>query len=284
MKQEPIFGGISYEYAIGCIQASSRPPLSKEQWNRFRPGDFSQALGLLRELGCPVRDNFLEALEEDWQKTASFVREISPRPELTQVLFFEEDALNLKLYRKAVLGGLSQTGLPVQQGSLEPELLWVCAENNDYSLLGEELENALSPLQDTADPCRVSCVIDNAFFARAKSLAKQERSASLTELLEQYGRGKNRLTAWRLDRMGLSFKDIPFAFLPTVEPVEELPSGLSQTELLEQVNEGWNAALEEAGWGDPMGVIAGYFFQKKWETKALGLLLCEKKTAGGMTG
>ena len=282
MKQEQVFGGISYEYAIGCIQASSRPPLSKEQWNRFQSGSFSQGLGLLGELGCPVRDNFLEALEEDWQNTAAFVREISPQPELTQLLFFEEDALNLKLCRKAVLGGLSRTELPVQPGSLEPELLWVCAENNDYSLLGEELEQALAPLQDTTDPCRVSCVIDNAFFARAKSLAKQGRSPSLVQLLEQYGQGKNRLTAWRLDRLGIT--DRSFAFLPTEEPAQELPAGISQQELLEQVHQAVNAALEEAGWGDPMGVIAGYFFQKKLEYRALGRLLCEKKTAGGKAG
>ena len=282
MKQEQVFGGISYEYAIGCIQASSRPPLSKEQWNRFQSGSFSQGLGLLGELGCPVRDNFLEALEEDWQNTAAFVREISPQPELTQLLFFEEDALNLKLCRKAVLGGLSRTELPVQPGSLEPQLLWVCAENNDYSLLGEELEQALAPLQDTTDPCRVSCVIDNAFFARAKSLAKQGRSPSLVQLLEQYGQGKNRLTAWRLDRLGIT--DRSFAFLPTEEPAQELPAGISQQELLEQVHQAVNAALEEAGWGDPMGVIAGYFFQKKLEYRTLGRLLCEKKTAGGKAG
>lgn len=282
MKQEQVFGGISYEYAIGCIQASSRPPLSKEQWNRFQSGSFSQGLGLLGELGCPVRDNFLDALEEDWQNTAAFVREISPQPELTQLLFFEEDALNLKLCRKAVLGGLSRTELPVQPGSLEPELLWVCAENNDYSLLGEELETALAPLQDTTDPCRVSCVIDNAFFARAKSLAKQGRSPSLVQLLEQYGQGKNRLTAWRLDRLGMT--DRSFAFLPTEEPAQELPAGISQQELLEQVHQAVNAALEEADWGDPMGVIAGYFFQKKLEYRALGRLLCEKKTAGGKAG
>ena len=41
--------------------------------------------------------------------------------------------------------------LPVQPGSLEPALLRVCGENNDYSLLGEELEQALAPLQETED-------------------------------------------------------------------------------------------------------------------------------------
>ena len=284
MKQEQVFGGISYEYAIGCIQASSRPPLSKEQWNRLQSADFSQALGLLRELGYPSTSNFLEALELDWQKTASFVREISPQPELLHGLFFEEDALNLKLYRKAALAGISAKELPVQRGSMEPELLQVCAENNDYSLLGGELEQALLPLQDTTDPCQISCVIDNAFFAWAKSEAKQARSSSLAQLLEQYARGRNRLTAWRLNRMELSQKDYFFAFLPTQEPLEESVANLSQAEILEQVNAAMKAALEEAGWGDPMGVIAGYFFQKKLDNKALGILLCEKKTAGGKAG
>ena len=190
MKQEQVFGGISYEYAIGCIQASSRPPLSQEQWNRFQSGSFSQGLGLLRELGCPVRDNFLDALEEDWQNTAAFVREISPQPELTQLLFFEEDALNLKLCRKAVLGGLSRTELPVQPGSLEPQLLWVCAENNDYSLLGQPLETALAPLQDTTDPCQVSCVIDNAFFARANPWPSREEALPWCSCWSSTAKGK----------------------------------------------------------------------------------------------
>lgn len=281
MKQEQVFGGISYEYAIGCVQASARPPLSKEQWNRFASADFSQALGLLRQLGYPAGPDFLQALEEDFQKTADFLREISPQPELIQLLFFEEDALNLKLYRKAALAGMDVDTLPVQPGSLEPALLRVCGENNDYSLLGEELEQALAPLQETEDPCQVSCIIDNAFFARAKAKARQGRSPSLEELLEQYGRGKNRLTVWRLERLGLSVSEYPFAFLPTEEPPQEIPPELSGEELLGQVNAALEAALEQAGWGDPMGVLAGYFLQKKLDRKALGLLLCEKKTAGG---
>ena len=113
-------------------------------------------------------------------------------------------------------------------------------------------------------------------------MAKQGRSPSLVQLLEQYGQGKNRLTAWRLDRLGIT--DRSFAFLRTEEPAQELPAGISQQELLEQVHQAVNAALEEAGWGDPMGVIAGYFFQKKLEYRALGRLLCEKKTAGGKAG
>ena len=51
--------------------------------------------------------------------------------------------------------------------------------------------------------------------------------------------------------------------------------------LFQEVNAALEAALEQAGWGDPMGVLAGYFLQKKLDRKALGLLLCEKKTAGG---
>ena len=78
MKQEQVFGGISYEYAIGCVQASARPPLSKEQWNRFASADFSQALGLLRQLGYPAGPDFLQALEEDFQKTADFLRKSLP--------------------------------------------------------------------------------------------------------------------------------------------------------------------------------------------------------------
>ena len=89
-------------------------------------------------------------------------------------------------------------------------------------------------------------------------------------------------TNWRLHRLGIA--DRSFAFLPTEEPAQELPAGISQQELLEQVHQAVNAALEEAGWGDPMGVIAGYFFQKKLEYRALGRLLCEKKTAGGKAG
>ena len=281
MKQEQVFGAISYEYALGCLQASARPPLSKDQWNRFQGADFSQAMQLLRELGYPSGEDYLMVLEQDWEKTADFIREISPQPELTQLLFFEEDASNLKLYRKAVLAGRSMDGLLLRRGSMDLRLLQVCAEINEYSPLGEELENALAPLQDTEDPCRISCVIDNAFFARAKAKARQGRSASLAQLLEQYGRGRNSLTAWRLNQLGLDRKDYAWAFLPTEEPAQPFDETLSPKELSEQVNAAMDGALEQAGWGDPMGVIAGYFFQKKLESKALGQMLCEKKIEGG---
>ena len=88
----------------------------------------------------------------------------------------------------------------------------------------------------------------------------------------------------RLERAQVVVEGGRAVFTEEEEPAQELPVGISQQELLEQVHQAVNAALEEAGWGDPMGVIAGYFFQKKLEYRALGRLLCEKKTAGGKAG
>lgn len=282
MKQEPVFGAVSWEYALGCIQASSRPPLSREQWARLEAADFPQAVGLLRELGYSVGEDFLKSLEEDFRQTAAFVREISPCPSLEQLLFFEEDACNLKLYRKAAVAGMDFSSLLAAQGSMDPQLLAVCAEVNDYSLLGEELEQALSPLGETQDPCRISCVIDNAFFCRAKALARQINSFGLADLLERYGEIQNRLTAWRISRLGWEQKEHPFVFLSAPQPAEE-EKELSRQEILEQADARWRQALEEASWTDSPGAFAGYFFEKKLEWKRLGRMLSEKKTGGGMT-
>ena len=103
------FGSRSYEYAVGCIKASSHPPISREKMARLAEADFDSAVRLLTEYGYPQfsyekGETVFDSIEAEKERTVSFIMEIAPDAELVSAMFFEEDALNLKLCLKAFLG------------------------------------------------------------------------------------------------------------------------------------------------------------------------------------
>lgn len=278
MSEYNAFGKKSYEFAIGRIRATNHPVLAGEQWSRLREADLTGAVKLLEEYGYPhveyggsVRDS----IDKEMERAVSFIRELAPDEELTNLLFFEEDALNLKLFLKAKLVGKSMEKLPTVEGSFQPELLRICAETEDFSMLGPVLEAELKGVEDMTDPFRISCAVDNAFFSYAVKGAEKKRCSALKKLLTEYGAGRNRLIAMRLRRLGTEPKD--YIFLPvSFSSAGAKDENRSEDEILQDVNKRLDDVLTEMGHDYGMGAIAQYYFQKKNEAAALRLLIARK--------
>lgn len=280
------FGSTSYEYAVGRIQATSHTVLTAEQWNRLQDGEEQEALKLLEEYGYPAAEGRSpqEVIGEELGRVASFVREISPDPAMTDLLFFEEDALNLKLYLKARLSGKNPDPLVSSLGSWPPDVMRICVEAEDFSLLGEDIAQDLQGIFEETDPGRVSCRVDAALYAHTLREAEKRRCRPLTDWLKRYGEGKNRITRARLEGLHRNPQDYPAAFLPLSFPdgadasASARPEGsLTREELLAQEEERLQGAVKELRYDEGIGVIAVYYLSKKNEAAALRLLFARKK-------
>ena len=167
----------SYEYAIGCFKATSRQPLSAEQWQRLKSANRTGAEKLLAEFGFPAVNeecSAADSIEKDMAATVAFIRENAPDGELVDLLFFEQDALNLKILVKSARMGQKEPPFELAEGGTDREILKVCAQTEDFSLLGKEYgagRNRLTALRlrrlgkDPAD-------FPYAFFPESKKIEK----------------------------------------------------------------------------------------------------------------
>ena len=97
-EQYNVYGKKSYEYALGRISGTPHRILTVEMLGRLREADTPTAEKLLADFGYPQKadgQSIYDVIEQEKNTVAAFVREISPDEELVNLLFFEEDALNL---------------------------------------------------------------------------------------------------------------------------------------------------------------------------------------------
>lgn len=286
MTEYNVYGKKSYAFAIGRLSGTTHAVLREETLTRLREADFDTAQKLLIDCGYPaVTDGktVYDAIEEEKNAVSAFVREISPDEELTQLLFFEEDSLNLKLLLKSAVLEREADDSLLCEGSFPTELLRVCVQVGDYSLLSETIGQMLEGIEQETDPGRISCLVDNAMFAHALHTAEKKHCTPLVRLFTVYGEGKNRLTALRLRRLQMPISEYGFAFLPVGTPPNE--EERDEETILSETRAQLENVLTDLGYDEGIGAIAQYYFRKKSETAALRLLFAEKsaKETGGST-
>lgn len=279
MTEYNVYGKKSYAYALGRISGTTHRVLKPEELARLRETDSETAQKLLADYGYPAvtgGKTVYDVIEDEKNTVSAFVREIAPDEELTQLLFFEEDALNLKILLKSEKIGKEIDMGALCEGGFQKELLRVCVKADDYSMLGESLETALSGINAEENPCRISCLADNAVFSYALETAQKKNCRPLVQLFTVYGEGKNRLTALRLHKLKKDLDAYDFAFLPVKKPTEaELRQ--SEEEILTETAKALDNVLTDLGYGDGIGVIAQYYFRKKTEAQTLRLLFAQKR-------
>lgn len=279
MTEYNVYGKKSYAFALGRISGTAHRVLNAEMRARLSEADFSNAQKLLADFGYPAvtgEKTVYDAIEEEKNAVSAFVREIAPDEELVNLLFFEEDALNLKILLKSEKLGREAAQELLCEGGFSTELLQICVKAEDYSMLGETIEQALTGIEDENDPCRISCRVDNAMFLHALRSAEEKHCAPLRQLFTVYGEGKNRLTALRLRTLQKPAADYAFAFLPVgTVPDEDKDADTILAETQAQLD----STLTDLGYDDGIGAIAQYYFRKKLEAAALRLLFAEKSAS-----
>lgn len=271
----------SYEYAIGCIKATSHPPLDKEQLKRLSESNENDFEKLLYEFGFAqgIEGNISEKIEGEVSYALSFINDISPDKNLTGLLFFEEDATNLKLFVKGRLLGRDVTKLAVSSGGIPVEIIRGSVEAWDFTLISDAVNREMADFENEKDPFILSSVCDRAIFLHTLERAKKE-SRALYEMLIVYGESQNRVAEARLREMERDPKSAKCYLLPLSYTSPDF-----EKENFEKVigdsEEKTRRAMDDLRTGEGFAPIAEYFFAKKNESKTLRRLALEKTLRTG---
>ncbi len=278
MISETVFGKKSYEYAVGAIKATSHPPLTNEQLKRLSDTDKKGFLSMLEEFGWAkgLDGTTSERIEKEFARALNFIADIAPDSEICSLLFFEEDAQNLKLFLKGKLIGQDVTHLASNAGSVPPEIWRASVEACDYTLVSELLDIELKGIEKETDPFIISSLADRAFFAHTLNKAKK-KNAPLYEMLTRYGAAKNKISQVRLKQMGVDISEISRLLLPTEH--KGTPNDTrSDEEIINEANSEISKAMYDLRNDERFGPIAEYFFAKKNEAKTLRRLVTKYET------
>lgn len=275
------FAKKSYEYALGAIKASSHPPLTGEELRRLEEADKNDFPRLLDEFGWGrgIDGNLHERIEGEFEYAARFIRDISPDVSLTDLLLFEEDAQNLKLFLKGQLIGRDVTELTTKGGSIPIEILRGSVEAGDYSLISDTLDRELDGIENETDPFIISSKADRAVFMHTLEAAKK-KNAALYDMLLKYGAAKNRISEARLRLMGKDIQGIKNILLP-VSYTDISNDARPENEIIAEAQEMISRAMYDLRSGENFAPIAEYFFAKKNEAKTLRRLLAKCEIQSG---
>ncbi len=270
------FGKKSYAYAVGCIKASSHPPLTPERLARLENADKEDFPKLLDEFGWGkgIEGSVSERIEGEFDYAVAFVKDISPDKALTDLLFFETDAVNLKLFAKARLSGRDVTDLADRGGSIPIDIIRGSVEAWDFTLISDTVNGEMKDYENERDPFVLSSVCDRAIFLHTLEKAKK-KSASLYRMLLRYGEEKNKIAEARLARLGNSMDGIKKLLLP-VSYVSPDTEKNTPDDIVAAALKGIETAMGDMKVGENFAPIADYFFSKKNEASELRRIWIEK--------
>lgn len=270
------FAKKSYEYALGAIKASSHPPLTEDELRRLGEADLHDFPRLLDEFGWGrgIEGDLHSRIQGEFEYAVSFIRDISPDLSLTDLLLFEEDAGNLKLFLKGHLIGRDVTEL-ASGGSVPVEIWRGSVAAGDFTLISEVLDRELEGIGEETDPFVISSRADRAVFMHTLELAKKKNTA-LYEMLLKYGEAKNRISEARLRTMGKELDSVKELLLP-VSYTSIVNDNRSDIEIITEAKESIARAMYDLRSGENFAPIAEYFFAKKSEAETLRRILtkCE---------
>ena len=275
------FGRKSYEYAIGCIKATSHPPLSKEQLKRLSEVSDRDFEKLLDEFGWAkgMEGSIGERIDGELSFAVSFIKDISPDTALTDLLFFEDDATNLKIFVKGRLLGRDVSGLALPSGSIPVEIIRGSVEAWDFTLISETVNHEMADYERETDPFVLSSVCDRAIFLHTLERAKKE-SPALYEMLLIYGESQNRIAEARAREMGRDPESIKKYLLPVGYTSPDFEKESTEG-VIEESEEKTLRAMDDLRTGESFAPIAEYFFAKKNESAVLRRLALEKTLRTG---
>lgn len=270
------FGKKSYAYAVGCIKASSHPPLTPDRLTRLENAEKEDFPKLLDEFlwGKGIEGEVSERIDGEFNYAVSFIKDISPDKELTDLLFFETDAVNLKLFVKARLSGQDVTDLADEGGSIPIDIIRGSVEAWDFSLISDTVNAEMKDYEEERDPFVLSSVSDRAIFLHTLEKAKRKSSA-LHRMLLRYGEEKNKIAEARLTRLGIPKDSLKKLLLPVSHTSPDTEKS-TPDDIVAAAKKGIETALGELKVGENFAPIAEYFFSKKNEAAELRRIWAEK--------
>ncbi|MBQ3552828.1 MAG: V-type ATPase subunit [Clostridia bacterium] len=170
----------SYIYAAARIRSQENKLIPGDKLRRMAQASLTDALRLLSESGYGgavqlTAQNINAAIAEELAITKSFICEITPDKQKTDVFLMQTDITSLKLLLKLRCLNGSIEGVPLSTaGVFEPAELRYMVEHGDYGKLPKIISDTLTLLEiklyDSPSPRLISVELDKAYISYALSV------------------------------------------------------------------------------------------------------------------
>lgn len=247
---------VSYPYAVSVIKVHEDSLIDRTEWNRLIEADIREAYRLLHDMGYGQKasnPNDIDSLTRaNVAQAKELVREISPAPELTNLLLLQTDAHNIKCVLKGMLENEEVEDILLEGGSISlPELL-AAFEKDNFETFPEKLREAVEAFDPEQSPRALSANIDDAVFEQVHAVLQEGHGLEKLKIklsdknafmayLSRYFTAKtdftNIITVLRVRRLGWDAKALEALIVPDGEiPGAALVRALdAQTEGLAEI-------------------------------------------------
>ena len=213
----------SIPFACGRLSALEAGLLDQQAVKRMADGTLEDAMRILQDVRYGDIPDATSAdiermIDNVRVRTAQELREISPRPAVTDLFLLRTDIQNLKMLLKARL--MNETGTETEAGGLfESDQLKKMVSDQSYKDLPGEIADALDALEKdlktAVDPQHVSVALDRAYLAYAQKTAKEEGDRFARTYFDALCDFDNMLTFLRMRAAGMPKEALKEFALPT---------------------------------------------------------------------
>lgn len=257
---------VSYPFAVGRIKVLETRLLDSGKWVRLREASREDAARLLAESGYGggkpgAKADPEQLIRAETEETHRVIAELSPEPAWTDLFLLPTDAHNIKAIYKGRVLGQDVSRLLVDGGTISPELLRICIENGEYSMLPPAFGAVLE--KEYPDLLRFSAAVDRAVFEHIRQVLKKKKNPLLSRYFEAQVDFTNVVSTLRAVRLHWDGEKLETVLLPggTI-PAETFPAALTVPA------EGLSAALAKGENASAIGRVLGDYLQSGDITQA----------------
>lgn len=257
---------VSYPFAVGRIRVLETRLLDSGKWARLREASREDAARLLAESGYGggkpgAKADPEQLIRAETEETHRVIAELSPEPAWTDLFLLPTDAHNIKAIYKGRVLGQDVSRLLVDGGTISPELLRICIENGEYSMLPPAFGAVLE--KEYPDLLRFSAAVDRAVFEHIRQVLKKKKNPLLSRYFEAQVDFTNVVSTLRAVRLHWDGEKLETVLLPggTI-PAETFPAALTVPA------EGLSAALAKGENASAIDRVLGDYLQNGDITQA----------------
>lgn len=257
---------VSYPFAVGRIKVLETRLLDSGKWVRLREASREDAARLLAESGYGggkpgAKADPEQLIRAETEETHRVIAELSPEPAWTDLFLLPTDAHNIKAIYKGRVLGQDVSRLLVDGGTISPELLRICIENGEYSMLPPAFGAVLE--KEYPDLLRFSAAVDRAVFEHIRQVLKKKKNPLLSRYFEAQVDFTNVVSTLRAVRLHWDGEKLETVLLPggTI-PAETFPAALTVPA------EGLSAALAKGENASAIDRVLGDYLQNGDITQA----------------
>ena len=251
---------VSYPFAVGRIKVLETRLLDSGKWARLREANREDAVRLLAESGYGggkpgVKTDADALIRTETEETRRVIAELSPEPAWTDLFLLPTDAHNIKALYKGKVLGQDVSHLLVEGGTIPAELLRICIENGEYSMLPAAF-GAVLEKGDYPDLLHFSAAVDRAVFEHIRTVLKKKKNPLLSRYFSAQVDFTNVLSALRAASLRWDGGKLEAVLLPggTI-PEETFPAALGiQPAMLPE-------ALAKGEFSSAIGRVLGEYVQ-----------------------